>query len=81
MCYVKKVNIHPAKIPYRYSMSTIWIFDVIKNKHDGYRGEDCMTKFCESLREQAKKITNFEKNQMIPLTNEQQGSFEKTKFC
>ena len=45
----------------------IWIFDGIENKCDVYRGEDCMKKFWESLRERALKIINFEKKKMIQL--------------
>ena len=40
-------------ISYRYSMSTIWAFDNIENKHNLYCGEDCMEKFCDSLGEHA----------------------------
>ena len=29
-------------IPCRYSMSTIWTFDYIDNKHTLYRGKGCM---------------------------------------
>ena len=29
-------------------MSLIWTFDGMESKHDVYRGEDCMKKFCES---------------------------------
>ena len=32
-----------------FSMSTISSFKSVENKHDAYRGEDCMKKFCESL--------------------------------
>ena len=42
-----------------YSMSTIWAFDHIENKHTLCRGEDCMKKFCESLREHVKNIIDF----------------------
>ena len=49
-------------IPCGYSMSTIWAFDHIENKHTLYRRKDCMKKFCESLREHAKNITDFERN-------------------
>ena len=41
--------------------STIWTFDNIENKDTLYRGEDCMKKFYESLREHAKNIIDFEK--------------------
>ena len=33
-------------------------FKSVENKHNVYRGKDCMRKFCESLREQAIKIIN-----------------------
>ena len=35
---------------------TILSFKSIENKHDVYRGKDCMRNFCESLREHAMKI-------------------------
>ena len=41
-----------------FSMSTISSFKNIENKHDVYRGKDCMKTFCGSLREYAMKITN-----------------------
>ena len=37
-------------------MSTIWAFDHMEIKHTLYRGEDCMKKFEESLREHVKTI-------------------------
>ena len=46
-------------IPCEYSMSTIWRFDHIKDKHALYHEKDCMKEFCESLREHAKSITGF----------------------
>ena len=58
-----------------YSMSTIWTFDGIENKHDVYRGDNGMNNFCESLREHAMKIINFEKKKMIPLKNKQKESY------
>ena len=39
-----------------YSMSTIWRFNQIEDKHTLYRGKNYMKKFCESLREHAKSI-------------------------
>ena len=32
-------------IPCGYSMSKMWAFDHIENKHTLYRGKDCMKKF------------------------------------
>ena len=39
-------------------MSTIAPYKSIGDKHDVYRGTDCMKKFCESLREHAMEIIN-----------------------
>ena len=40
-------------------MFTISSFRRIENKHDAYRGKDCMKMFCEFLREHPMKIINF----------------------
>ena len=50
-----KVSEH---IPSAFSTFTIFSFKSIENKHDVYRGKDCMKKFCESLRKHAMKIIN-----------------------
>ena len=42
-------------------MSTISPFRTIENKHDVYRGKDCMKKFSEFLREHAVKTINSKK--------------------
>ena len=44
----------------------------MENKHDVYRGKDCMKKFCESLKEHAMKIIKFKKKKMKLSKNEQQ---------
>ena len=48
-------------IPCGSSMATIWAFDHIENKRSMCSGKDCMKKFCESIREHAKHIIDFEK--------------------
>ena len=71
-------------IPCRYLMPTIWAFDDLENKRTLYHGEDCMKKFCTSLRDHATNVCmkkfytslrdhatnviNFEKKKMLPLT-------------
>ena len=64
-----------------FSMSTISSFRSIDNKHDVYRGSDCMKTFCGSLREHTMKVVNFKKKRMKLLTKEQYESFENTKIC
>ena len=53
-------------------MHTISSFISIENKHDIYRGKDCMKKFCEYFREHAMKINNLKKKKMNLLTKEHQ---------
>ena len=40
-----------------------------------------MEMLCKDLRDQAMKIINYEKKEMIPLTNEEKESYEKQKVC
>ena len=37
--------------------------------------------FCKDLREQAMEIFNYEKKEMIPLTNEEKESYKNQKVC
>ena len=56
-------------------------FDSIENKHTLYRGKNCLKKFCTSLREHAKNITDFEKKEMLLLTKEELKSYQDAKVC
>ena len=62
-------------------MSTISSFKDIENKHDVFRGTDCMKNFCESSREHAIKIINFKKKKMKLLTSKQQELYQNAKIC
>ena len=62
-------------------MSIILSFKSIKNRHDVYRGKDCMKKFSESLRELAMEIINYKKKKMKLLTKEQLKSYKNAKIC
>ena len=53
---ITKVSEH---IPSSFSMSTISLWRSIENKHDVYKGKDCMKKFCKSLKENPMKQINF----------------------
>ena len=37
--------------------------------------------FCKDLKDQAMKIINYEKKEMIPLTNEEKESYENQRFA
>ena len=56
-------------------------FRSIENKHDVYRGKDCMKTVCEFLRKHAMKIINFKKKKMKLLTKKQQQSYKNAKIC
>ena len=69
-----KISKHTAS---GYSIFSHCSFDNAENKLDYYRGNDSMKKFCIDLKEQATKIINFEKKEIIPLTNEENESYLK----
>ena len=56
-----KVSEH---VPSGFSISVISSFRSIENKHEVYRGKDCMKRICEFLREHTMKIINL-KNEVI----------------
>ena len=63
--------------PSGYSLFTNCSFDATKNKLDCYRGKDCMERFCKDLKDDAKRIINYEKKEMMPLTDEENKSYKK----
>ena len=67
-----KVSEH---VPSGFSMSTISSFRTTENKHDVYRGKDCIKKFSESLKENSVEIINFKKEKL------NQESYGKAKIC
>ena len=73
-----KTNKHT---PSGYSLFTHCSFNKAENKIDYYRGEDCMKKLCLDLREHAKKVINYEKKEMIPLTKKEEKKYNKQKVC
>ena len=44
--------------------------------HILHRGEHCLKRFCESLREHAKNIIDFEKKNMFSLTRKEQNDIK-----
>ena len=68
--------------PSGYSSVKCCSFDNTANESSYYRGKDCMKIFCRDLRDQAMKTINYEKKEMIPLTNEEEeGSYENQDIC
>ena len=70
-----KINKHT---PSGYSFFTHCSFDTTKNKFGCYRG---MKNFCLDLGEHVKKIIDYEKKEMIPLTKKEEKMHKKEKVC
>ena len=55
-------------VPCGYSVSTLLAFDTIEDKSSLYLEEDCMKRFCSSLRQHYTNIINFERKKILPFT-------------
>ena len=60
-------------------MLTRCSFDSSENKLDYYRGRDCIEKLCKKLKEHPIEIINYEEKEMIPLTDEENKSYIRSK--
>ena len=84
-CGNKPENSSTAKIgeyiPCGYSVSTIWGFDHIEDKHILYHGKAYMKIFCLSLEEHEKNIIDFEKKEVLLLTKEELKLYQNAKVC
>ena len=67
--------------PLGLAMFTKYSFDATKNKLDYYRVIDCIKIFCKKLKDHALKIINYEKKEMIPLSEEENKSYEEQEVC
>ena len=67
--------------PSGWAMFTKCSFDATKNKLDYYRGIDCIKVLCKKLKDHALKIINYEKKEMIPLSEEENKSYEEQEVC
>ena len=56
----------------------MWFVHSIQQKTDNFcRERDCIEKFCKDLEELAMEIINYEKKEMIPLTDKENKSYKK----
>ena len=72
-CQNKKAKHEPSG----YSLSLISSFNSKENKHNVYRGRDCIKRFCNDLKELATEIINYEEKNMIPLTDNENKFYEE----
>ena len=68
------------RIPCVFSMSTIWAFDRIENKHNLYRGKDCMKKLWIFKRAR-KKYNWFWKEENVTVNKRRIKSHQDAKVC
>ena len=67
---IEKINECPNN-PKNWGAYSSWIFNInnlgiwSRRKYAYYHGKDCMKKFCEPLKKQAKNITDFEKKKVL----------------
>ena len=73
-----KINKHTSS---GYSLFTCCSLDTTENKLYCYRGKNCMKNFCLDLKEHVTRIINYEKKEMIPLTEEENKSYENQNCC
>ena len=62
--------------PCGYVLTLVCSFDSRENKHNFYRGGDCIKRFRIDLKELGTKIINYEQKEMIPLTDNENKFYE-----
>ena len=67
--------------PCGYALSLLCSFHSKENKHNFYRGRDCIKRFSSDLKGLGTKIVNFEQKEMIPLTDNENKFYEEQKEC
>ena len=67
--------------PSCYSWVLICSFDATKSRHSFFRGKDCLEKFCKDVKELAVEISNYRKQEIIPLTDREIKFYERQKVC
>ena len=63
--YTERKAIHE---PSGYSLNLICSFDSKLNKHNFYRGKDCIKTFCSNLKEFGTEIVIYKQKEMVNLT-------------
>ena len=76
--YTERKAIHE---PCGYALNLVCSFDSEENKQSFYRGTDCIKRFCRDLKELGTEIVNYEQREMIPLTDNENRSYEEQKKC
>ena len=62
-------------------MFTRCSFDKKEHKLNYYRGKDSIGILCKKLKEREMEIINYEEKEMIPLTEEENKSYQEQEAC
>ena len=76
--YIERKAIHQ---PCGYSIDLVCSFDSKEDKHSFYRGNDCIKKFYNELKELGTKVVSYEQKEMTPLTTDDVFLYESQKVC
>ena len=77
MCQKSSAEKKAENTPSGYSWITCCSFNKPKNEWVYYRGKDCREMFCKDVRNETMKIINYEKKEIIPVTDEETKFYEK----
>ena len=77
-CYVEMPEEYNKIFKYNHGEKSI---NSTINILDCYRGKDCIESFRKNLKDHATKQSTMKKKEMIPLTDEENKSYEKQKKC
>ena len=67
--------------PSGWAMFTRCSFNEKENKLNYYRGKNCIEKLSKKLKERVLKIINYEEKEIIPLTIEENKSYNEQEAC
>ena len=73
----KKVKHEPSA----WAMFTKCSLDAAENKLNYCRRRDCIEKLRKKLKDHAMKINNYKEKEIIPLTDEENKSYEEQQIC
>ena len=77
--YTKEVNQH---IPSGFCIYSKFAYGEVENLLRLYRGEDCVEKFCDHIKEEAKRLYHmFPEKPMNPLINKQWKRYQRVSEC
>ena len=76
--YIERKAIHE---PCGYTINLVSSFDSEQNAQSFYRGKDCIKRFCCKIKESGTKVVNYEKKDMIPLTDNENNYYKDQERC